>query len=49
MLWLCHLRLTPRYRQFVADAAASKRVHHLTSRGKVAAFLDAIRREYGNA
>jgi len=49
VLWLCHLRLTPRYRQFVADAAASKRVHHLTSRGEVAAFLDAIKREYGNA
>ena len=48
VLWLCHLRLTPRYRQFVADAAASKRVHHLTSRGEVAAFLDAIKREYGN-
>ena len=29
VLWRCHRRLTPRYRQLVADAAASKRVHHL--------------------
>jgi adenylate kinase family enzyme len=49
VLWLCHLRLTPRYRQFVAEAAASKRVHHLKSRGEVAAFLDAIEREYVSA
>ena len=48
VLWLCHLRLTPKYRQFVADARASKRVHHLTSRGEVAAFLDAVRREFGS-
>src|SRR5689334_5974714 len=29
VLWRCHRRLTPRYRQLVADEAASKRVHHL--------------------
>ena len=41
----CHRGLTPRYRQLVADAAASKRVHHLTSPVGITAFLDAIERE----
>jgi adenylate kinase family enzyme len=42
VIWNCHRGLTPRYRQLVADAAASKRVHHLTSRAKMAAFLDSV-------
>ena len=46
VLWLCHLRLTPRYRQLIADMAASKRVHHLKSPAEITAFLDGIRREY---
>ena len=33
VVWLCHRGLTPRYRQLVADLAASKRVHHLKSPG----------------
>ena len=45
VIWRCHRGLTPRYRQLVADAAASKRVHHLTSRGGIAAFLGAVARE----
>jgi adenylate kinase family enzyme len=45
VIWSCHRQLTPRYRQFVADMAASKRVHHLKSLAEMAAFLDAIRRE----
>jgi adenylate kinase family enzyme len=46
--WRCHRRLTPRYRQLVADMAASKRVHHLKSRAEMRAFLDAVRREYAS-
>ena len=46
VLWLCHRGLTPRYRQLVAAEAASKRVHHVRSRAEIAAFVDAIRREY---
>lgn len=38
----CHRRLTPRYRQLVADAALSKRVHHLRSRSEMAAFVQAV-------
>ncbi|HEX5508309.1 MAG TPA: hypothetical protein VFX37_07375 [Pseudolabrys sp.] len=42
---LCHRHMTPKYRQLVAEAAATKRVHHLKSRSGIAAFLDAVRRE----
>jgi adenylate kinase family enzyme len=47
VIWLCHRRLTPRYRQLVAGMAASKRVHHLKSRAEIRAFLTAIGCEYG--
>jgi hypothetical protein len=43
--WLCHRLLTPRYRQFVADARPSRRVHHLKSASEIAAFLYAVRRK----
>jgi adenylate kinase family enzyme len=45
VLWLCHRRLTPRYRQLVVDAAASKRVHHLKSPADMRAFLQAVQQE----
>jgi len=44
--WLCHRHLTPKYRQLVAEVAASKRVHHLRSGREIADFLDAVRREH---
>lgn len=46
VLWLCHRRLTPRYRQLVADASASKRVHHLKSPAEMKAFLQAVKQEH---
>jgi len=49
VLWRCHRRLTPRYRQLVADMAASKRVHHVRSPAEITAFLSAIEREYASA
>jgi adenylate kinase family enzyme len=49
VLWLCHRRLTPRYRQLVADAAASKRVHHVRSRREMATLIEAVAREYAAA
>jgi len=49
VLWRCHRHLTPRYRQLVADMAASKRVHHVRSPAEMAAFLGAIAREYARA
>ena len=45
VLWRCHRRLTPRYRQLVADTAASKRVYHLRSPREIRAFLDGVKRE----
>jgi adenylate kinase family enzyme len=45
VIWLCHRRLTPRYRQLVAEMAPSRRMHHLTSAAGIDAFLDAVRRD----
>lgn len=42
---LCHRHLTPKYRRFVADAAATKRVHHLTSRRDISTFLESVSKE----
>jgi adenylate kinase family enzyme len=49
VVWRCHGRLTPRYRQLMADVATSKRVHHVRSAAEMRAFLDAIKREYAGA
>jgi adenylate kinase family enzyme len=49
VIWGCHRTLTPKYRQFVAEAAQSKRVHHLRSPAEMRALLDAVRREYAIA
>ncbi|MBI4445711.1 MAG: adenylate kinase [Acidobacteria bacterium] len=39
MLWLCHQRLTPKYRELVSEARHHKRVHHLRSAAEINAFL----------
>ena len=49
VLWRCHRRLTPKYRQLVADVAASKRVHHVRSRSQMKALLAAVEREQASA
>jgi adenylate kinase family enzyme len=46
VVWLCHRRLTPRYRQLVADAAPTKHVHHLRSPVEMRTFLEAIKQEH---
>jgi adenylate kinase family enzyme len=43
VVWRCHRRLTPRYRQLVADVSSSKRVYHLRSPAQIKAFLIAIK------
>jgi adenylate kinase family enzyme len=43
VLWLCHRRLTPRYRQLVSEEGARKRVHHLRSAAEISMFLEAVR------
>ena len=46
VLWLCHRHLTPKYRQLVADASISKRVHHLKSPAAMKAFVGAVKQEH---
>ena len=40
VLWLCHRHLTPKYRALVAEAAATKQVHHLCSPRAIRRFLE---------
>jgi hypothetical protein len=42
VVWRCHRHLTPKYRQFVADAASSKLVYHFTSRTAMDVFLRSV-------
>jgi adenylate kinase family enzyme len=46
VVWRCHRRLTPRYRQLVADASSSQRVHHLKSPAEMKVFLRAVEQEH---
>lgn len=43
VIWPCHRYLTPKYRQFAAEAAASKRVHHLRSPAQIQSFLETVK------
>lgn len=43
VLWLCHRRLTPAYRQLVSDSLNSKNVYHLTSPSAIKECLYEIR------
>ena len=42
ILWACHRRLTPRYREYVSKASQTKQVYHLKSVKDISQFLDAI-------
>jgi len=44
VLWLCHRKLTPAYRQLVTDSRAAKQVYHLKSAADITGFLQDIRR-----
>ena len=41
---VCHRRLTPTYRQLMADSTPSKRGHHLRSRAEIEAFVEQVGR-----
>lgn len=41
-VWLCHTKLTPRYRDYVERAKATKQVYHLRSRRDIAQFYKTI-------
>lgn len=45
VIWSCHTRLTPKYRELIAESALSKRVHHLRSRAEIESFIDRVGRE----
>src|SRR5262245_37097601 len=45
VLWPCHRHLTPKYRQLVTEAAASKRVHHLKSAAQIESFIETVKNE----
>lgn len=45
VLWLCHKRLTPRYRHYIQQAKGSKRVYHLQSVKQISQFLESIQLE----
>jgi adenylate kinase family enzyme len=47
VVWRCHRGLTPKYRQLVADASTSKRVHHLKSPAEMKAFLRGVKPDEG--
>jgi hypothetical protein len=46
VLRLCHQKLTPKYRQLVAEQIATKRVHHLRSASAMKTFIETISEEY---
>ncbi|MEM6451771.1 MAG: adenylate kinase [Cyanobacteria bacterium P01_D01_bin.105] len=41
-VWLCHTKLTPKYRDYVAQAKVTKQVYHLRSRQDIAQFYQTI-------
>ena len=41
-LWLCHQRLTPRYRDYVLEAEKTKKVYHLKSTKDIKEFFESI-------
>jgi len=41
-VWLCHTKLTPKYREHVEQAKATKQVYHLRSRQDTAQFYQTI-------
>ncbi|MEL7476264.1 MAG: adenylate kinase, partial [Cyanobacteria bacterium J06555_12] len=44
-VWLCHTKLTPRYRIYVEKAKATKRVFHLRSRQDIEQFWQTMAAE----
>lgn len=42
VLWLCHKKLTPRYREYIKQAQSSKNVYHLRSTKQISQFFELI-------
>ena len=45
-VWLCHTKLTPRYRTYVEAARATKQVYHLRSRQDIKQFWQTMAAEF---
>lgn len=43
VLWLCHKKLTPTYRKYIANATKTKTVFHLRSKTDIENFLNSIK------
>ena len=41
-VWLCHSKLTPKYREYVESTSTTKQVYHLRSRQDIAQFYKTI-------
>ncbi|MEH6630234.1 MAG: adenylate kinase [Halopseudomonas aestusnigri] len=46
VLWLCHRKLTPAYRRFVAKTGQSQKIYHLRSKAEIENFLNSIQNQY---
>ncbi|HEY9669713.1 MAG TPA: adenylate kinase [Coleofasciculaceae cyanobacterium] len=47
VLWLCHKRLTPKYREYIEQAQSVKRVYHIRSTQQIQQFFELIENEAG--
>jgi adenylate kinase family enzyme len=45
VLWLCYTKLTPKYRNYVAQAPATQQVYHLRSKKQISRFLESVGKE----
>lgn len=43
VLWLCHRKLTPKYRRYVSETATSKQIIHLKTPQAIKEFLNDLR------
>lgn len=46
VLWLCHTRLTPRYREYVQRVQGTKQVYHLRSPQQITQFLRSLESQF---
>ena len=47
-VWLCHTKLTPRYREYVERARVKKRVYHLRSLQDITLFYQTVTQEFAH-
>lgn len=48
VLWLCHQRLTPKYREYVDRVKREKSVYHIRSIAQISQFFQSIENETGD-